>query len=97
MTGALPAGRWALTVTAATEAPGAALGADLLLRPASGADEPLQHFDSRPQSTGRVLEPFIDVSFNAAELDARPGDLLILRVTAAAGPFTLVEDRLTIP
>jgi hypothetical protein len=80
---------------------GAQLHADLIYRPASGADQTLASVDSTPSlpPDGGFPMGAIDTDVQVAAVAARCGDLLIFRVTleASAMSFIELETGLSIP
>jgi hypothetical protein len=95
----LPAGAYAVLADGYTQATDAKVHADLIYRPAGGADKILGGVDSTPQPASFHLQPWVQGNICGTALAASAGDALVLELTYISGssPFTVLQTHLTIP
>jgi len=73
--------------------------ADLIYRPAGGADRVLGSVDSMTQMASFHLQPWINGFVCSGALTASPGDALVVRFSYVSGsaPFSVLATQLTLP
>lgn len=95
---ALPAGGYAVLIEGVIGAADAKLHADLILRPASGADTLLGGLDSLTQAPSFHLQPWLQGNICAAAIAPQPGDALVLKIAyTGSQSASVIETNLTIP